>query len=108
MGSTLPMSALRMFRIISVVEGLSLLLLVGVAMPLKYIWHRPEAVRVVGMAHGVLFVGFAAALLAAHLHARWSMSKTVVLFIASFFPFGFVFIDRQAQLANEQEPGPKG
>jgi integral membrane protein len=85
----------RAFRIVSVVEGVSLLVLLGVAMPLKYVWHEPAAVRVVGMAHGVLFVLFAVLLLSVHVEQRWSLVKSLKLFAASFFPFGFVFIDRQ-------------
>jgi hypothetical protein len=43
-------------RIIGFVEGLSFLILLGIAMPLKYFFGLPETVRVVGMAHGLLFV----------------------------------------------------
>jgi integral membrane protein len=86
---------LRAFRIVSVVEGASLLVLLGIAMPLKYVWHEPAAVRIVGMAHGVLFVLFAALLAAVHVAQRSSIMRSLKMFVASFFPFGFVFIDRQ-------------
>jgi integral membrane protein len=52
-------------------------------------------VRVVGMAHGVLFVLFAALLAAVHVVQRSSIVRSLKMFVASFFPFGFVFIDRQ-------------
>jgi integral membrane protein len=54
--STLIKSALGRLRIVAFLEGVSYLVLLGIAMPLKYIAGIPQAVRVVGMAHGVLFV----------------------------------------------------
>ena len=49
-------NSLKSFRIISILEGLSFLILLGIAMPLKYIYDIPEAVQAVGMAHGILFM----------------------------------------------------
>ena len=43
----------KSFKIISALEAISFLVLLGIAMPLKYIWDMPEMVRIVGMAHGV-------------------------------------------------------
>ena len=45
-------------RVIAFLEGVSFLLLLGIAMPLKYMYGQPEMVRVVGMAHGILFVWY--------------------------------------------------
>ena len=53
------------FRIISIIEGLSYLLLVFIAMPLKYMFDYPLAVKIVGMSHGVLFILFFVALVMA-------------------------------------------
>ena len=52
------------FRLTGIVEGTSYLLLLGVAMPLKYIWHMPIYVKVVGMTHGILFILYCLLLLA--------------------------------------------
>jgi integral membrane protein len=49
-------TALRSLSILALVEGASLVALIGIAMPLKYFADLPEAVRVVGMAHGILFL----------------------------------------------------
>ena len=65
-------SALGRFRLVSLVEGLSNALLVFVAMPLKYGLGQPQMVRVMGMAHGLLFVAFAIALLLAWRNRGWS------------------------------------
>jgi len=82
-------------RLVGAVEGISYLLLLGVAMPLKYLAGRPEAVKMVGMAHGVLFVAFCLVLLLAwvggHLSFRWS----AIAFIATLIPFGPFVIDKK-------------
>ena len=49
---------LHRFRIIAIAEGVSFLILLGAAMPLKYIFHIPEAVRIFGWVHGALFLTF--------------------------------------------------
>ena len=46
------------FRMIGITEGISFLVLLLIAMPLKYIFHFPEAVKFVGWAHGILFIAF--------------------------------------------------
>ena len=60
-----------MLRKISLAEGISYLLLLGIAMPLKYWAGLPLAVKIVGSIHGALFVVFCAALLRALVAARW-------------------------------------
>lgn len=73
-------------------EGSSLLLLLFVAMPLKYYVGMSEAVSIIGPIHGVLFLLFVAFLLLHMLKRELSLVKTLFGFIASFIPFGtFVF-----------------
>lgn len=88
------MEPARLVRLTGLVEGLSWLLLLFVAMPLKYALGYPMAVRVVGMAHGVLFCAFVLVLLRAHLELGWSIRRSATLFLASLVPFGFFFVDR--------------
>lgn len=87
------------FRLVSLLEGLSFLLLLFVAMPLKYGFGMPEAVSLVGRAHGLLFVVFVAALIAATREAGWGLGKAALFFVLSTVPFGFLLIDRQAKAA---------
>ena len=75
-------------RLVGILEGISFLLLLGVAMPLKYIWDFPLAVRMVGMAHGLLFLLYCLALLLAWLEAKWPLKRAALLFVASLIPFG--------------------
>ncbi|PCC70604.1 integral membrane protein [Nannocystis exedens] len=83
------------FRLVSLLEGISFLVLLGIAMPLKYAAGIPEAVRYVGWAHGLLFVLFILALLSASTAARWSLAKTAGAFIASVIPFGAFVLERR-------------
>lgn len=95
------MDNVRMVRLVGIVEGCSWLLLLFIAMPLKYAFGQPGAVRLVGMAHGVLFCVFVLVLLRAHLSERWTLLRSGGLFLAALLPFGFLFVDRS--LKSEQE-----
>lgn len=88
------MRSVHALRVVSGLEGLSYLLLVFVAMPLKYGFDMPLAVRFAGGGHGWLFLGFVAALAWASWRRGWSPLRAVVLFGLSIVPFGFLFIDR--------------
>lgn len=82
------------FRLISIIEGLSFLILVFIAMPLKYLAGYPLAVKIVGMSHGILFILFMLALLMAKRRYEWNINLTFQLFVYSLFPFGFILIDK--------------
>lgn len=81
-------SSVGRLRVIGFLEGLSFLVLLGIAMPLKYMAGEPGAVRVVGMAHGVLFLLYVAAVIQAALEHGWKLKITALLLIASLLPFG--------------------
>lgn len=81
------------FRIISIIEGLSYLILVFIAMPLKYMFDYPLAVKVVGMSHGVLFILFFLALVMAMNRYKWKFLG-FQLFVYSLIPFGFILIEK--------------
>ena len=88
-------------RLIGIAEGLSMLVLLGIAMPLKYLANLPEAVKITGWIHGVLFVAFMVAVLVMYYERNWPFKKVVIAFIAAFLPFGtFVF---DAQLKKEEQ-----
>ncbi len=79
-------------KLIALLEGTSLLALVGVAVPLKYLAEMPEWVTIIGPIHGVLFLLFFFSLLISFARGKIGLVKTVVGFIASFIPFGtFVY-----------------
>ncbi len=76
-------------------EGISFLLLLFIAMPLKYYMDLPEAVKFVGWAHGVLFMAYAVALLGAISPMKWNWFKVCIAFAASLIPFGTFIVDTQ-------------
>lgn len=85
-------TALSRFRLISILEGVSYILLLGIAMPLKYKWGMPEYVKITGWIHGVLFVLYMITLVNLHFANKWSIQKTFIGFIASLLPFApFIF-----------------
>ena len=88
-----PTLAINHLRRIGMIEGVSFLLLLGVAMPLKYLADMPMAVKVVGWAHGLLFIIFCLALWRAKQSARWPLSSAALVFIAALLPFGPFVID---------------
>ena len=93
MVSELIKSALGRLRIIAFLEGISYLVLLGIAMPLKYLVGIPQVVRVVGMAHGVLFVLFVLLLIQVAIEKSWSFKKSALSFASSLIPFGTFYAD---------------
>lgn len=87
--------SIKNFRIISTLEAISFLVLLGIAMPLKYIWNMPEMVSVVGMAHGLLFVLY---LLGAYLlyeKLNWPLKTLAIVVLCSILPFGPFYAERK-------------
>jgi integral membrane protein len=87
-----PVSFLRS---IGLLEAVSYLILLGIAMPLKYAWGMPLAVRICGSIHGGLFVVFCIALWRVLMNTNWPLSRAALVFIASLLPFAPFFIDRR-------------
>ncbi len=88
-------NTIAVLRTVALIEGISFLILLFIAMPLKYIWAMPQAVRIVGMAHGVLFMIFCLSLAYTWLVARWPMGRAALIFGASIVPFGPWLVDRR-------------
>jgi integral membrane protein len=84
----------RRLRLLGLAEGISFLLLLGVAMPLKYLAGMPLAVKLVGWAHGLLFVLYMAALAVAFGDRGWPLSRAALLFLAALLPGGTFVADR--------------
>ena len=74
-------------------EGVSFVVLVAIAMPLKYMADMPLPVRIVGMLHGVLFILYCVLLLQCTISYKWSFAKALAAFALSFVPFGTFFLE---------------
>lgn len=93
MSNAILAKPMRDLRTAGIWEGISYLLLLGVAMPLKYLADLPQAVRVVGSIHGILFILFMYTIIHA-MRNGLSFKKGVIAFVASLIPFGTFFLDR--------------
>lgn len=82
-------------RVVTLLEGVSFILLVFVAMPLKYLADLPMMVKVVGGIHGLLFVAFLLLILIVLIEKRITFMNSVWLFISSLIPFGTFVADHK-------------
>lgn len=80
-------------RLTGVLEGLSFIILLAIAMPMKYLAGKPQMVSIVGMAHGVLFVLYIILTVVAKFQYPWSWKKMLFLWVASVVPFGTFYAD---------------
>jgi integral membrane protein len=88
------MNLMRFLRAVSIAEGVSYLLLLLVAMPLKYAWGLPLAVKWVGWTHGALFITLGASVLLAMLQVALPFRTACAVGVASLLPAGPFFADR--------------
>ncbi|AOH53374.1 hypothetical protein ABE28_003345 [Peribacillus muralis] len=88
-------TAFGWFRFITIVEGISYVLLLAIGMPIKYILNIGEATLILGSIHGFLFIVFGLLLLYVSIRSKWSFIKMALIFIVSFIPFGNFVIDRK-------------
>ncbi len=93
-------SVLSILKIVARLEGVSYLLLLCLAMPLKYWANTPQFVQVIGMIHGLLFVGYLMMVINAHVFYHWKWTKTFWVAIASLFPFAPFYVDKKMLIAE--------
>lgn len=82
-------------RLLAFLEGISLLVLLFIAVPLKYGWNQPEGTRLIGPIHGALFLLFIFNTLSVGVAQRWAFKTTTwKVLLACIIPFGTFYIDR--------------
>jgi integral membrane protein len=101
-------SSVSRVRVVGMLEGISFLLLMGIAMPLKYLAEMPEAVRYTGWAHGLLFIAYCLVIFLAWSDGSLPFRKALMAFVASLLPFGPFLIDKRLELDEEREEGADG
>ena len=87
--------SIQTFRVISLLEALSFIVLLLIAMPIKYILGNPELVRVVGMAHGILFILYILGAFLFKNKLNWSNQILGVVILCSIIPLGPFYVDRK-------------
>ena len=88
------MSELQKFKFINKIEGISFIILLFVAMPLKYYFGYPIATKIVGMTHGLLVFIFIYQLIEAKNEANLTLKESALYFVLSLVPFGSFYTDK--------------
>lgn len=88
-------SMLNTFRIIAFLEGVSYILLLFVAVPVKYLMDDPQYVKMLGMPHGLLFISYITLAILLRSEFKWNTKNFGIILLASIIPFGTFYIDRK-------------
>jgi integral membrane protein len=81
-------------------EGVSYLVLLLIAMPLKYAAGMPDAVKIIGMLHGVLFILYVILLAYCTNYYGWKIKTAIIAFLLSLVPFGTFFLEKTVRDAH--------
>jgi integral membrane protein len=88
-------SSLNTFRIVALLEGISYILLLFIATPIKYLLDDPQYVKLLGMPHGILFVAYVALAVLFKKEFSWNNKTFFIVLIAAIIPFGTFYIDKK-------------
>lgn len=86
---------LKFFKIIALLEGISLLLLFFFAMPMKYAFDNPLYVKYFGMAHGLLFIAYVILAVMLKYEYKWTSRKLTIILLASVLPLGTFYVEKK-------------
>ena len=86
---------LPIFRIIALLEGISYILLLFIATPIKYLYEDPQYVKLLGMPHGLLFMAYIVFAVIISSDMKWTTRTLWIVLIASIIPFGTFYIDKK-------------
>ena len=92
---SLAHTSIARLRVVGFIEGVSFLMLLGIAMPLKYLANLPMAVKIAGWTHGVLFIVYCLTLWRAKRSAEWPFREAGLLLLAALLPFGPFVVDKR-------------
>ncbi len=86
---------LATFRVVAVLEGVSYLLLLFIASPVKWFLGDPTYVKLLGMPHGILFMAYVVLAILIRTDMKWSNRTLFIVLIASVIPFGTFYVDKK-------------
>ena len=86
---------INLFRLITLLEGSSYLLLLFVAVPLKYLMGDESYVKLLGMPHGVLFITYIVFSFVMQKKMNWNTTSFIIILLASIIPFGTFYVDKK-------------
>lgn len=85
----------NIFRISAFLEGVSYILLLFIAVPIKYWGGDDQWVKLLGMPHGLLFVAYILMAFLIKEDENWNRSELFIVLVCSILPFGTFYIDRK-------------
>jgi len=85
----------NVFRLISFLEGISYLLLLFIAVPIKYLQEDATYVKMLGMPHGILFMGYIILAILIQKQMKWNLKTMGIVVLASIIPFGTFYVDKK-------------
>lgn len=88
-------SFINIFRIVAFLEGVSYILLLFIATPIKYLFGNPEYVKLLGMPHGLLFMSYIILAFMLKKEMKWTNKTFGLVLLAAIIPFGTFYIDRK-------------
>ena len=88
-------NSITQFKVINLLEGLSFLALLFIAMPIKYQLGEPMAVTIAGWAHGILFIAYVVSANYAAQKLNWPEKNTIKIIIAGMIPFAFLLVSKK-------------
>ena len=86
---------INIYRLTAFLEGVSYILLLFIAVPIKYLLNEALFVKILGMPHGILFIIYILFSIIAKIKYNWNFRKFLVISIASLVPFGTFYIDKK-------------
>ncbi|GAB5563326.1 MAG: DUF3817 domain-containing protein [Winogradskyella sp.] len=86
---------LPLFRIVALLEGISYILLLFIASPIKWFYDDPQYVRLLGMPHGLLFIAYVVIAVLLSKEMKWDSKSLRIILIAAVIPFGTFYIDKK-------------
>ena len=86
---------INIYRLTAFLEGVSYILLLFIAVPVKYLLNEALYVKILGMPHGILFILYIIFSIIAKIKYNWNFRKFLVISIASLVPFGTFYIDKK-------------
>lgn len=86
---------IKVFKWVSTLEAISFLLLLFIAMPLKYLFNLPQMVQMVGMAHGILFISYIVGAIITYSLLDWKLRTLLIVVACSVIPFGPFYVEKK-------------
>lgn len=94
--------SLSLFRLFGILDGISFLFLLCIAMPLKYMADIPMAVMIAGSVHGVIFVAYVVTIIIAQIFVKWRFYWSGLALAVAFIPVGNFALDIYIKKNKEQ------